>query len=465
MAKLTKIINGRYVGPDKYKITDTSDGKKQIVFSPDSVLEEGTPIGAEILNEIQNNGLYYLIGTHRVSGQESIYDCTLEGIDSFEFTQLCVLFKPNTTPTQSTIKLNISGQVYTLANTKILNSNQLGLLLIKSESKAYGWSNYVQVVNDLTTGGADKAGSAEMVKKLGEDKQDKTDSELETNSKKIVGAINESLWSILPKEIGSTSVKDDLNNYRAPGFYSSGDGSLWDNLPKELQDKAGIGFHLRVFSYANKISYSEQILFCPQTRKTYRRDVGDKNSWSEWVEILNDGNKLFLNALGTGSKQFIQDNIPKVKDSLYIDKDTMKLYRAKVANNDITVTNNFALESINENNKQISNINSAYYFYSGGITPSEGYGGVTRLTTNKIQITSQGLYEITATGTDQSGSIVWDIRINGSVIYSPSYATENRLATGNCHIIKSLNAGDTVELYDGGDARRWTGFKIVKLRG
>lgn len=173
MAKLTKVINGRYVGSDKYKITDTNDGKKQIVFSPDSVVEEGTPIGAEILNEIQNNGLYYLIGTHRVDGQESIYDCTLEGIDSFEFTQLCVLFKPDTTPTQSTIKLNISGQVYTLTGAKILNANQLGLILVKSELKAYVWSNYIKIVNDLTTGGVDNALSGEMGKKLNNEKFDK----------------------------------------------------------------------------------------------------------------------------------------------------------------------------------------------------------------------------------------------------------------------------------------------------
>ena len=47
------------------------------------------------------------------------------------------------------------------------------------------------IINDLTTGGTDKVGSAEMVKKLGKDKQDKTDSGLQTNSKEVVGAINE----------------------------------------------------------------------------------------------------------------------------------------------------------------------------------------------------------------------------------------------------------------------------------
>lgn len=140
MGKVTQVKNGKYIGADKYTITDTSDGKKQVVFSPDSVLEEGTPIGAEILNEIQKNGLYYLAGTHRVDGQESIYDCTLVGIDTFEFAQLNVLFKPNTTPTQATVKLNISGQVFELVEHKI-NVEQIGITLVKSEMKAYNWVN------------------------------------------------------------------------------------------------------------------------------------------------------------------------------------------------------------------------------------------------------------------------------------------------------------------------------------
>lgn len=165
MAKLTKIVNGNYIGPNKYKITDSSNGKKEIVFSPDQVLTEGTPVGAEILNEIQKNGLYYLEGTKRVSGKEDIYDCTLEGIDAFEFTRLNVLFKPNVVPTQPTVKLNVSRQVYTLTG-KILSANQIGLILVKSELKAYTWASQVEIVNDLTTGGANNALSGEMGKKL-----------------------------------------------------------------------------------------------------------------------------------------------------------------------------------------------------------------------------------------------------------------------------------------------------------
>lgn len=141
MAKLNKIVNGNYIGPNKYRITDSSDGKKEIVFSPDQTLVEGTPVGAEILNEIQNNGLYYLEGIKRVSGQTDIYDCTLEGIDQFEFKQLAILFKPNADSSNSTVQLNISGQIYTVNSTdnKLKANINIGLLLTKSNKTAYSW--------------------------------------------------------------------------------------------------------------------------------------------------------------------------------------------------------------------------------------------------------------------------------------------------------------------------------------
>lgn len=160
MGSLTQVVNGEYIGADKYVIEDAGDGKSTVVFSPDNVLKEGTPVGAELLNEIQKNGLYYLAGTHRVDGQESIYDCTLIGIDTFDFTQLNVLFKPDTKPTQSTIKLNISGEVYTINGN--IGEEQIGIVLVKSNYTAYTWANKTIVINDLTTGGATNALAAQQ---------------------------------------------------------------------------------------------------------------------------------------------------------------------------------------------------------------------------------------------------------------------------------------------------------------
>ena len=58
MGSLTQVVNGEYIGADKYVIEDAGDGKSTVVFSPDNVLKEGTPVGAELVNEIQKNDLY-----------------------------------------------------------------------------------------------------------------------------------------------------------------------------------------------------------------------------------------------------------------------------------------------------------------------------------------------------------------------------------------------------------------------
>ena len=214
MGSLTQVVNGEYIGADKYVIEDAGDGKSTVVFSPDNVLKEGTPVGAELLNEIQKNGLYYLAGTHRVDGQESIYDCTLIGIDTFDFTQLNVLFKPDTKPTQSTIKLNISGEVYTINGN--IGEEQIGIVLVKSNYTAYTWANKTIVINDLTTGGATNALAAQqgviLNNKLNEksntnhthDDRYYTESEIDTKFKNFCPFPVNSLYLSLGSENPST---------------------------------------------------------------------------------------------------------------------------------------------------------------------------------------------------------------------------------------------------------------------
>lgn len=135
MAEVTQIKNGNYIGANKYTVAESNNGKKEITFNPDQVLEEATPVGAEILNEIQKNGLYYLEGTKRVSGQIDIYDCTFPGLSEFNFEQLTVLFKPNANSTNATIQLNINGQIYTVEIAKF-TANQMIALLLKHNNTA-----------------------------------------------------------------------------------------------------------------------------------------------------------------------------------------------------------------------------------------------------------------------------------------------------------------------------------------
>ena len=148
MAKLTKIVNGEYIGGNKYKITSTGDGKSTIDFSPDTVLTPGTPVGAEVLNEIQKNGLYTLIGTKRVVGQEDIYDCTFEGIENFDFEEINVLLKPNASSTMQNIFVNVGGNKYKITSISDTSNNvyanqSVGLTLKKSNLQAIKWDIYV----------------------------------------------------------------------------------------------------------------------------------------------------------------------------------------------------------------------------------------------------------------------------------------------------------------------------------
>ena len=196
------------------------------------------------------------------------------------------------------------------------------------------------VVNDLTTGGADKAGSAEMVKKLGEDKQDKTDDTLETDNKKIVGAINESLWRIGYKVL---STVNDFNELTQSGvFYDRAEvGTL--NSPYTPP------FNFILINY-NRSGLIEQTIITGVDDIVVRRQLGTR--WRNWEKTLRTNTKEFLGNAGISSIVYIQDSGTKTKDNGYIDKDTGKLYIAKETNTNVTVTSKFRLATNIENAKE-----------------------------------------------------------------------------------------------------------------
>lgn len=144
---------------------------------------------------------------------------------------------------------------------------------------------------------------ANDLKKEIDKKQDEIDNTLRTSDKTVSGAINESLYQIYPKEIGSTTIQDDLNNYYAPGFYSSNEyGNLFLNTPEDIGDKKA--FHLRVFSFSNRSSYSEQILYSPATKKSYRRFKHDGNDWLPWHKLIDENSGQLTGILGANYKKF-----------------------------------------------------------------------------------------------------------------------------------------------------------------
>lgn len=201
-------------------------------------------------------------------------------------------------------------------------------------------------VNDLTTGGTDKALSGEMGKKLNTDKQNKTDSRLQTESKEIVGAINESLWHTKPKSVGNTSTQSDLNDLTDLGFYrSQSANNLWLNLPNNLTKAS---FFLEVIGGNVEYGIIHQIISFTVKNTRYIRwgtkntsGMGKPNEWGEWQEILTSDSRLFLGNSGISKVVYIQDSGTKTQGQGYIDKSTGQVYLCLETNTDTTITNKF----------------------------------------------------------------------------------------------------------------------------
>lgn len=107
MSKLVQVTNGEYIGANKYTIKDAGGGKSTVDFSPDSVIKEGTPVGAELLNEIQKNSIPSLEAVRRIEGQDEVYDCQVEGIDTFVFDKINFIVNFDLTNTKTTPFLRI----------------------------------------------------------------------------------------------------------------------------------------------------------------------------------------------------------------------------------------------------------------------------------------------------------------------------------------------------------------------
>lgn len=281
------------------------------------------------------------------------------------------------------------GDKVTLWGNAALGDSSFKMYIITDQAQSIQLNNklyakeYFAIVNDLTTGGADKAGSAEMVKKLGEDKQNKTDNELETNSKKIVVAINESLWRIKGKRVGNvstpTNIKDIVKGEQ--GYYlSDGAGNKWNDQPNiyGASNASGSkgGFVLLNFNLQNEAvdSILRQLYLPRNSNQIYSGYVNTTSAGGSdniyWAEVLTEQSKFFLGNSGISSVKYIQDSGTKTKDYGYIDKETGRLYKAKETNTDVTVTDKFepADNISNCNNTEIIQVDGGLCFkHSNGI--------------------------------------------------------------------------------------------------
>lgn len=267
-------------------------------------------------------------------------------------------------------------------------------------------------VNDLINGGIKVPLSAEMGKKLDVDKQNKTDNGLQTDSKEIVGAINESLWSLELKEVSGTADNPIiLNDIVKEGLYRLSGTII--GLP-DMNGVFSKALELIVVGYyPDSKAYKKQILFYHSDNKMWIRTNNtwsNVDNWTEWAEILTSDNSKFKGSLGISSFNYIQDVRAKTRGNGYIDKTTGKLYMCKPADetvnsvDDTTVTSNFVLATILENTKRNTNITygTCRAFHGGGVS-SPGTGGDILNFSKKIKYAS-AIHK----GGDPSVSIIID---------------------------------------------------------
>lgn len=187
--------------------------------------------------------------------------------------------------------------------------------------------------------------------------QPKTDNSLETESKDIVPAINESLWKMKFKPL---NPGDNLDSLFVDGYYGGASGVL--GLPANASEhiKSGRFVIFVLNSRAGDKPYEgylkRQILFpVDGNNEIWTRYTGGQPTYREWVQVLTSDNRLFLGNAGISRIIFIQDSGTKTINEIYYDKDTGKPYRAKVTNTDITVTSKFEPADTKYNSTKMKN--------------------------------------------------------------------------------------------------------------
>lgn len=238
--------------------------------------------------------------------------------------------------------------------------------------------------------------------------QSKTDNSLETESKDIVPAINESLWKMKAKKLTSG---DNLDNLFVDGYYGGNNGVL--GLPANANEQIKSGrfviFVLNSRSEGNVYEgyLKRQILFGTDgNNEIWTRYTGGQSTYREWVQVLTSDNRLFLGNAGISKVVYIQDAGTKTKGYGYIDKDTGKIYTAKETNTDVTVTSKF---------KPADNVSNSYPLeYTNGIWFVREYKDYVELSTTQKLNYNTSTYEF---------ELPFSLYFEGSIVLSNSCDT------------------------------------------
>ena len=103
--KMTKFKDLLVDTPNRYTVNGEV---KTIVFSPNTITQEGTKDKAEYFNEMQKNGLYNVNATRVVEGTVEFYDIAIEGSDIFDVfdTQFIINFNETNTKLNPVLRFN-----------------------------------------------------------------------------------------------------------------------------------------------------------------------------------------------------------------------------------------------------------------------------------------------------------------------------------------------------------------------
>ncbi|MHA4986974.1 hypothetical protein [Cetobacterium somerae] len=217
MSKLKKIKNGEYIGGDKYTITPEASGKSKVVFNPDSVITEPTPVGAEVLNEMQLNGTYTLNTNRIIDGQKEVYIATLEGFTEFDNPDLNLILKINSNNSSNNVYLRLNNIDYQILNCGI------GNLISGRFTNAKKEGNFIKLLSlektDLTENDSNKLFSAKGALNLF--------NTLTTNFTDAINVAKEALRLDISKKVSKSgdTMTDNLNispDGKGVTFYGGG---------------------------------------------------------------------------------------------------------------------------------------------------------------------------------------------------------------------------------------------------
>lgn len=276
-------------------------------------------------------------------------------------------------------------------------------------------------------------------------KQNITDSRLQTESKEIVGAINESLWSIGYKAL---STVNDFNELTQSGvFYGRAEV---DTLNAPFTPP----FNFILINY-NRGGLIEQTVIAGVDDIVVRRQLGTR--WRNWEKTLRTNTKEFLGNAGISSIIYIQDSGTKTQGQGYIDKSTGQVYLCLETNTDTTITNKFMSITNVELGKKINKTVDDKVSKSGdkmtGKLEISNSTGATQLILNRQNSDINSIMEFRLSGNSKKffgfdgGKIkvgdVENLKENGKKVIDESDIADN-LTTADKSKVLSANMGNKI---------------------